>query len=425
MPQESNLPQPEPIELIQPGDTETFSIGREQHSAQLLEFSEEKIVLIIRSEPIQVTIPKDGIQFVDTNKDGIPDVAITYNGIENNKPKVEIINLVDENETKKAMTINKGAFKTNIQEVILDFNVQNVAEVAISNSPSFSGSILVPFKPSMQWKLGSVTGKKTVYVRLVSPSGGKIDVEDSIYYDPLNQIDPVTEAEKQKQAEALKKEQEKKEALTQCVLPEGRAYKHKDSSVVYYVLGANHPDKIAPTASCTKRSFKNSTVFAQYFSNSEIEVVSKQVLDSIPDDGVSFIPFGPNTLLESGSVLKKITENKVYLLLGSGLHWLETEKVFNTMGFAWNMVEDISSSLFSRFYSDTSIKEDLNLPAGTFFRYKGDADVYRLELDNTKSPPRMIKRKVKNLEVLKRYTRVDRIPEMSTDKVYPDGPVIE
>ncbi len=425
VPQESNLPEAEPVEFVEIGDKESFQIGRESHSAELLSFSEERVVIIVRSEPIQVTIPKDGIQFVDTNKDGIPDVAITYRGIENNKPKVEIMNLVDENETKKAMTINKGAFKTNIQDVILDFNVENVAEVAISNSPSFASSILVPFKSSLPWKLGSVTGKKTIYVRLVSSSGGKIDVEDSIYYDPFNEIDPLKEAEKEKLKEQQKKEQEKQQALTVCPLSEGHAYKHSGSPIVYYILDSAHPDKLAPTQKCTKRAFQNFETFSQYFQTSEIQTVSKQILDAIPNDSVGFVPLGPNAKVESGSLLKKLSENKVYLLLGSGLHWLETERVFTTMGFAWNMVEDISSSLFSRFYGDTTINEKLNLPAGTFFRYKGDADIYRLELDNNKYPPRMIKRKLKNFDVLKNYGRPDRIPEISIDNVYPDGPVIE
>lgn len=397
-----------------------FSVGSVSHTVELLSFSDKNLSFILHSEPLRVTVLKDLPYQVDTDKNGTPDVLVEYLGVENSVPKVRITSLFDENESGKAVSINEGAYKTGSTQVTLFFhNVSGVAEVAISNTPSFEGSSFVSYQSSLPWKLTGDAGEKTVYVRFLSSSGGMIDSSDTIHYDPLNQYDPVKEFENKEQEKSQKKPYS-------CALVEGKAYKAAGSPSVYYIVGEKDADRKGDSPVCTKRPFKDSTVFLSYFDSfTDIQIVDKALLDSVPLDPVDFLPLGPKAGVKSGSLVKKITSSKVYVVLGSSLNWIETEKVFNALGFAFNMVQDISHSLFTQFSEGQKIDSETKLPAGAVFQYRGDVNVYRLDADNSFVPPILVKRKITNPETLKKLYRTDRIIQVNPTQAYSDGPDIE
>lgn len=399
--------------------SEPFLIGNVSHSVELLSFTDKKITFILHSDPIHVTLEKEKPFQIDTDNNGTLDAQVEYLGVVNNEPKIRVTSLLDENETQKAVSINKGAYKTTSSQVTLTFNVKDVAQMVISNRPDFQGSNFIPYSQNVSWKLTSGAGEKTVYVRFVGPSGAAIDSSDTIQYDPNNVYDPVKEAEK--------KEQEKTQPKPYtCSLTEGKAYKSANSPVVYYIVGQKNEDRIEDSTVCTKRPFKNSEIFFTYFDSfKDVQVVENSVLDAIPNDKVSFIPMGPKTLLKSGSLIKKIANSKVYLVLGSSLNWLETEKVFSGLGFTFNMIQDVSHALFSQFNESPKIDAENNLPPGSIFQYRGDTNVYRLDMNNSLVPPQLQKRKITNFETLQKIYRSDRIMQLNPTQTYPDGADIQ
>lgn len=396
----------------------TFQVGRDSHSIELLSFSDRNISFVLHSDPIRLTIVKDTPLQVDTDNNGTMDVQVEYIGVENNIPKIRVTSLLDANESQKAVTINNGAYKTASSQVKLSFNVKEASEIAISNSPLFESAFFVPYQSSMSWKLSGGAGEKTVYVRFVSTSGGMIDASDTIQYDPFNQYDPIKEAEK-------KEIEKSQKPAYSCPVVEGKAYKTANSPVIYYVVGKDDEEKVADLPVCTKRPFKDADLFFTYFNSySDAQIIDESVLSSIPNDPVSFIPLGPKATVQSGAIVKKITNSKVYLILGSSFNWLETEKIFHAFGFTFNMVQDVSQALFSQFSEGLKIDTETALPAGAIFQYRGDVDIYRLDMDNSVVPPQLRKRKIVNPETLKKLYRTDRVIQINPTQVYLDGPEI-
>mgnify|MGYP001600504330 FL=1 len=89
--------------------------------------------------------------------------------------------------------------------------------------------------------------------------------------------------------------------VVSCPLESGKPYKQAKSNAVYYVTDA-----------CTKRPFASAKIYFTYFSSwKDVVMVEKSVLDSIPNDAVGFMPWGPKYVPASGMLIKSVNDSKV------------------------------------------------------------------------------------------------------------------
>jgi hypothetical protein len=156
------------------------TIGASTHTFTLTGVTENLANITIQSDPIKTALALNKSQDLDTNKDGIKDLRVTYVGSKNGKPVVQAINLTDEGELKNALTINAGAYTTNNNLVTLTLNSPNAVQMAISNSSDFSNAEFQSYQKNVTWSFPSKPGLKTVYVRFRSVQGGTATVSDSI-----------------------------------------------------------------------------------------------------------------------------------------------------------------------------------------------------------------------------------------------------
>ena len=83
--------------------------------------------------------------------------------------------------------INNGDLSTNSTNVTLTLEGGiSVTGVAISNTPDFDGSVVVPYQPLMPWTLASGIGEKTVYVKFfrANSNSNSPTLSDSIMFNP-------------------------------------------------------------------------------------------------------------------------------------------------------------------------------------------------------------------------------------------------
>lgn len=74
--------------------------------------------------------------------------------------------------TGRSLIINGGAEWTNSEEVTLTISAKQAYQMAISNDINFSGAVWENYTTSKKWLLASGDGKKTVYAKFRSLSGG-------------------------------------------------------------------------------------------------------------------------------------------------------------------------------------------------------------------------------------------------------------
>jgi len=67
--------------VMSSGDTASFTIGTERHSARLLSIGTDHVILSISSEPVLVTIRIGETKNVDVDNDGTTDISITLENI--------------------------------------------------------------------------------------------------------------------------------------------------------------------------------------------------------------------------------------------------------------------------------------------------------------------------------------------------------
>lgn len=326
VPQEVILDKDVPISLI---------LGGENHSlTQVGTATDSQITVILRSEPIIVTLTKSEIQEIDFNKDGKQDIRLQYKGFKNSKPQIEITPLIEVGEGSKALSINLGASSTLSRNVTLTLRAYNASWMAISEDPKFQNVSFVAYQKSYPFTLSEGTGEKTVYVRFRGDNGGTVDSSDRILL----------------------------EKITTCPLTPGKPYKSPQSPAVYLVLDAKSEEVVNTDAPCVKRLFKDSSTYFTYFSSyKSIIGTSEQILSSVPDDLISFIPLGPNAKLDEKGLVKQVSTPHVYIVLSNKLHWVKTEQVFKKMGLVWNSIQDISHVLFLNFSEGAPIETESDI----------------------------------------------------------------
>jgi hypothetical protein len=88
------------------GTSSSVSVGSQSHTVTVNSATATTAEIVIKSDPITVSLVKDVAQEVDTDKDGVKDLKVTYLGLdENSKPKIKFEDItVAKTETKADAT---------------------------------------------------------------------------------------------------------------------------------------------------------------------------------------------------------------------------------------------------------------------------------------------------------------------------------
>ena len=76
--------------LVGPGGKLSFSANGEDHSLEVKSATEDSVIVILQSEPVEVTIAKGNSESVDLNGDGKDDVTVTYNGLQKGRADITL-----------------------------------------------------------------------------------------------------------------------------------------------------------------------------------------------------------------------------------------------------------------------------------------------------------------------------------------------
>ncbi|MBI2989877.1 MAG: hypothetical protein HYY51_01665 [Candidatus Magasanikbacteria bacterium] len=197
-------------------------------------------------------------------------------------------------------------------------------------------------------------------------------------------------------------------AAQTCPLGTQQAYKAPGASSVYYITDA-----------CTKRAFTNSKIFFTYFPKWDyVAGAPVQLFQSIPNDPLGFMPYGPLYDPQYGALVKIVNDPKVYLLLGGEKYWIRSEEVFNALNYQWDWIEDIDTRLLDKYATGSEITDTTRHPNFTLIKYADSPNVYRLEDKNAAQ----IKRHITDETVFAKLGfRLDRIVTIQKSEAYPDG----
>lgn len=196
-----------------------------------------------------------------------------------------------------------------------------------------------------------------------------------------------------------------------CPLAKQQSYKSPNSPAVYYI-----------TEDCAKRAFKRAEVFFTYFDSwKNVKITSQAILNSIPNDSLGFMPWGPKYDPKYGALVKTVNNPKVYLLLGSEKYWITSENVFNSLNYSWIWIEDVDQRLLDKYQTASEINYTDHHPNYTLIKYADNPKVYRLEPDPT-DPNKQVKKHIKNeAEFNALGFRWDRIVTIDKNEFYQDA----
>ncbi|MFH1947469.1 MAG: hypothetical protein ABIJ23_04930 [Candidatus Magasanikbacteria bacterium] len=233
----------------------------------------------------------------------------------------------------------------------IKFNIENAIEMAVSTDSDFINSSFESYTNTLD--ISDYTNGQTIYIKFRSDNGGTYTITYVI-------------------GEEQETIQDTNEATT-CSLTEKQVYKHPASTAVYYI-----------TEDCTKRAFSRSDVFFTYFHSwNDVKTTTKTKLDSITNDTLGFMPWGPNYDPKYGALVKIVTDPKVYLLLNTEKYWITSEAVFTALKYSWNWIEDVATDLLDKYIVGSEITYTNHHPNYTLIKYKDNNKVYRLEPDPT------------------------------------------
>lgn len=133
-----------------------------------------------------------------------------------------------------------------------------------------------------------------------------------------------------------------------CLLQIGSPYKLTQAPGIYLIDVAHRRDgSINTSIPCAKRPFMNAELYFSYFESwQNVRTVESKVLTEIPDDEIVSIPIGPRAKIADGSLIKRIADPTVYLVMGSELRWIATENVFRSAGYIFTDIKEISDEVF-------------------------------------------------------------------------------
>lgn len=151
-----------------------------------------------------------------------------------------------------------------------------------------------------------------------------------------------------------------------CSLDTNRAYKAPGSATVYYV-----------TDTCKKRAFTRSDVFKTYFT-SWSEVTETRLISLLPDDPLGFMPWGPLYSPVAGSLIKTVSDPKVYVVLDDEVRWITSEFVFSTLGYDYSWIEDVDARVIQKYTPGGEITDVSHHPLFAIIKYKNSSAVFQV-----------------------------------------------
>ncbi|PIR74140.1 MAG: hypothetical protein COU35_03720 [Candidatus Magasanikbacteria bacterium CG10_big_fil_rev_8_21_14_0_10_47_10] len=150
-----------------------------------------------------------------------------------------------------------------------------------------------------------------------------------------------------------------------CTLPPDTAYKTSSSKAVYYI-----------DTDCTKRAFRNARVYFSYFGSwSDVRTVSDRQLNAIPNNRLGFMPLGPRYSPMNGSLIKTVTDPKVYVILDQRKHPIRNEAFFLGLGYSFEWIEDVDPRVIQELSEGDEIAS-LVYPEGAAYKSSIDPSVY-------------------------------------------------
>ncbi|PIR73955.1 MAG: hypothetical protein COU35_05085 [Candidatus Magasanikbacteria bacterium CG10_big_fil_rev_8_21_14_0_10_47_10] len=304
-----------------------------------------------------------------------------------------------------AVTINGGDTLATSRDVTLNFNIVGADNMAVSNDAEYSTSSFEPFVATKKWKLSAGSGVKTVYAAFRTPEGGITKTFASITLQDPNEIVEPAQPDDVKEIDLPENEILGDDG---CPLKQGVAYKSPGSAGVWLI-----------TKDCTRRLFTSSAKYFSYFDSwSALQTVDGTTIEKIPEDPIHFLPWGHRYTPGSGSLVKIISDPKVYLLLGSSRHWIQSEAVFNGLRYVWDFVEDVTNDFLNKYEEKEAIVDATQHIPGMVVRYQGSNQLYVLEEDPDPAMG-LVKRAVEADDT--RY-RFDRAIQLGSEMAYPDAP---
>lgn len=341
---ESTIPYTEQTLVLDTKTRQEVKIGREIHHVTHVSATDESATIIVESTPLQVTILKNETKSLDTDGDNKNDMSVSYSGFVAGIPQF-VFQDITVSPDARLFTINNDALFTSSTQVLLTFQASSTAMIAISNSPSFADATFQPYRKTFFWTLAPGEGNKTVYVRFQRGNGYLFDASDSIHLTGIQKAETVL-------------------PLELCKFALGRPIKSKDSPAVYLVEKSHDENGLVrEDIPCAKRIFTNPAKYFSYFSSwKDIQLVSKSDLESIPNDTLRFIPFGPRFTPLEGTLFKTMSDSKVYIFFGAEKHWIETETVFRAAGYLFNWVKTVVNTVSDAIPSGKTITLPSEIP---------------------------------------------------------------
>ena len=309
--------------------------------------------------------------------------------------------------TNISLLINSGTTSTVTTTVVLSLGATGASYMMISNYSSFTSANWENYSTSKTWELVSGEGMKYVYVKYKDYSGNISSVVTSsillMSTSSGSVITTTTDDVVTSTTPIIKPED--------CPLTLSKAYKSSTSPAVYYI-----------TTDCTKRAFTRSDIFFTYFNSwSDVQIINQIKLNSIPNDPLGFMPYGPKYDPKYGALVKIVKDPKVYLLLGTEKYWITSELVFNALNYKWNWIEDVDERLLDKYTTGSEITYINHHPNYTLIKYSDSNKVYRLEPKPT-DDKKQVKRWIVDEQTFKSLNfRWDRIVTIDDTEIYEDG----
>jgi hypothetical protein len=212
------------------------------------------------------------------------------------------------------------------------------------------------------------------------------------------------------------------QTVTGCPLQTLQPYKVPNNPSVYYV-----------SEDCKKRPIRNPQVYFSHFTSwKDVRVTTVPTLARIPDHELSFLPWGPRRTFDNGSLIKTVTDPRVYLILGNATRYaIESESAFlQTLGFSFAQIEDVVPSVIQKYTMGAIIRDVNSIPENLIFKYPNDNRVYVLETttttvgsSTTTSGTTLQKRYITSLtELTETYRfRADRIAIIPPTRIYANA----
>ncbi len=231
-------------------------------------------------------------------------------------------------------------------KVLLNFGLQDVESVMISEDITFADAKFIPFKEKMEWTLSEGYGEKKLYFRFKLYVGYYYEVEKSINLEngEINTISDnlvYTELEKDKSQNNIGDtpiyDYEKKIYI--CPVTTGQVHRSYRDATLFYI-----------TEECTKRPFIDKYSFDSYnLSLGSVQFVTQAEIDQIDLDIAGPMTLSPEIKLEEGDLVMIPSKWIVHILKDNEWKSFNSQFTLRQFGHSYNSVFLIDQDMFNRY----------------------------------------------------------------------------